>query len=160
MMTPTTTNGATIGDRELPTNDIQIAFASFANTPDQFVSFMDSPPETWDGLTVVFAVVWTNPSGLITETIEFDLEGHSYADLDLIDVAPGGTPKAVTQIWAAQNDIRVTPFSTAVTLGGTPVNGQPNIYKLKRDTVADNMTGPCEVLALILRYGIVDQGST
>jgi len=158
-MIPTTTAGATLNNRELPTNDIQIQTMDFATTPDQNVTFLWHPPEEWDALTVQAALVWTDVAGLTTEFIDFDLSGRSYAEDDAIDQAPG-TAQAITDTWIAQNDIHISAFCSAITLAGTPLQGQPNIFKLTRDTVADDLTGACEVLALILRYGTVNQGTT
>lgn len=156
---PTTTAGATIADRELPTNDIQIKYAAFDTATDENITFLWHPPEEWDASTVTFALVWTNQTGASAQTIDFDLAGRSYADNDAIDQAPG-TAQNTTDTWIAQNDIHISDFSSAITLAGTPLQGQPNIFKLTRDTTADDMTGDAEILAVILRYGIVNSGST
>lgn len=116
------------------------------------------PPETWDAGTVSFAVVWTNAGGAAAETIDFDLAGYSYADNDALDLA-SGTAQNATDIWNAQNDVHISAFSSAITLGGTPAQGQPNYFVLTRDTATDTLTGDCQVIAVILRYGTTDQGT-
>lgn len=155
----TTTAGAAIADRELATNDIMTKTAAFDNATDENIVFWWHPPETWDASTVTFALVWTNQSGAAAQTIDFDLAGRSLADDDAIDQALG-TAQNITDGWIAQNDIHISSFSNAITLAGTPANTQPNVFKLTRDTTADDLTGDAEVLAIILRYGTTDQGSS
>lgn len=155
----TTTNGAPIAARELPTNDVMVNVASFDTTTSESVQFWHTFEEGWDAGTVSFKLVWTNQSGLTTETIDFDLAGRSYADSDAIDQAMG-TAQNITDTWLAQNDLHYTTFSSAITLGGTPADGQPNVFKLSRDTASDNLTGDAEVLGVILRYTVTDLASS
>lgn len=153
-----TTNGAAIADRELATNDIMIKTAAFDTTTSEGIGFWWHPKHTWDASTVTFAVAWTNASGGAAETIDFDLAGRSYADDDAIDQALG-TAQNVTDTWTAQNDYQISAFSSAITLAGTPADGQANYFQLSRDTAADNLTGDAEIIAVILRYGITDIGA-
>jgi hypothetical protein len=146
------------------TGNVVFRAASFDDggaVSDENIAFWWHPPELWDGSTVDFALVWGNQAGLTTEVIDFDLAGHAYADNDALDVAIGGTPQNVTDTWTAQDDYQKTPFSaSSVTLGGTPANGNGVYFLLTMDTTASTLTGDCEVLAVIIRYGITDNGST
>lgn len=155
----TTTNGAPIADRELVTNDVMVKTASFDTTTSESVQFWHTFEENWDAGTVQFKLVWTNQSGGAAETIDFDLAGRSYANDDAIDQAMG-TAQNVTDTWIAQNDMHYTGFSSAITLGGTPADGQPNVFKLSRDTASDDLTGDAEVLGVILRYTVSDLASS
>ena len=154
---PTTTNGTgALTDRELVTNDVMVRTANFDTTTSQSIQFWHKFEENWNAGTVTFSLDWTNQSGLAAETIDFDLAGHSYADSDAIDVAVGGTPANVTDIFLAQDDYHKTAFSTAVTLGGTPADGQANVFKLSRDIASDNMTGDVEIIGITIRYTVLD----
>jgi hypothetical protein len=140
------------------TGNVAVKTADFDTTTAENIGFWWHPPETWDGGTVTFALVWTNASGLAAETIDFDLAGVSYADNDALDLAVG-TPQNVTDIFNAQSDNHITSFSSAITLAGPPVDEQPNYFLLTRDTASDNLTGDCQVIAVILRYGTTDQAT-
>ena len=156
----TTTNGAAIADRELVTNDVMIKTAAFDTATSESIQFWHRFEENWNAGTVTFSLDWTNQAGLAAETIDFDLAGHSYADSDAIDVAVGGTPANVTDIFLAQDDLGKTVFSTAVTLGGTPADGQANVFKLSRDIASDNMTGDVEIIGITIRYTVLDVASS
>ena len=155
----TTTNGAPVNDLELATNDVMLKSADFDTTTSESVQFWHTFEEGWDAGTITFKLVWTNAAGLITETIDFDLAGYSFANDDAIDVAMG-TAQNVTDTWIAQNDMHFTGFSSAITLGGTPADGQPNIFKLSRDIASDDLTGDAKVLGIIIRYTVSDQASS
>lgn len=155
----TTTNGAAINDLELATNDVMIKTADFDTTTSESVQFWHTFEEGWDAGTVSFKLVWTNAAGLTTETVDFDLAGYSYANDDAIDVAMG-TAQNVTDTWIAQNDIHYSGFSSAITLGGTPADGQPNVFKLSRDVASDDLTGDAKVLGIVLRYTVTDIASS
>jgi len=157
-MVPFVTDGAVSAIRDLGTN-VALETMNFAAAADDSISFVWHPPEKWDALTVTFALVWTNESGIAAETIDFDLSARSYADSDALNQAPG-TAQNVTDIWLAQDDTHITSFSSAITIAGTPLQAQPNIFKLTRDTAADDLTGTADIIALILRYGTVDNSST
>ena len=158
-MIPFVTNGAALGAvRDLSTN-VALRTMDFAAAADDSVSFISHPPEEWDALTVTFSLVWTNQSGIAAELMDFDLSGRSFADADALDQAMG-TVQLVTDTWSAQDDNQKTPFSPAITLAGSPANGTTNIFKLTMDTGTSTLTGNCEIIALILRYGTVNQGST
>jgi len=158
-MIPFVTDGASLGAvRDLGTN-VALRTMDFADAADDSISFVWHPPEEWDALTVTFALVWTNQSGMAAEVIDFDLSGRSYADSDALNQAPGSAQIAA-DTFTAQDDYQKTAFSPAITLAGTPLNGQANIFKLTMDTTTSTLTGNCEIIALILRYGTVNQGST
>lgn len=154
----TTTNGAAIADRELVTNDVMTKTAAFDTTTSESVQFWHTFEENWNAGTVTFKAVTTNQSGTSAQTLKLDLAGRSYADSDVIDQAMG-TLKQVTDTFTTQNDINISPFSTAITIGGTPADGQPNVFKLSRD-ISDTITGDVEVLGIVIRYTVTDLASS
>ena len=157
---PTTTNGAPVTAVELATNDIMVNAASFDTTTSEKIQFWHKFEEKWNAGTVTFKLDWTNTAGLTTETIDFDLAGHSYADDDALDAALGGTPANVTDTWSAQNDLNTTAFSGNVTLGGTPADGQINLFQLSRDVASDNLTGDAKIMGITIRYTVTDLASS
>ena len=155
-----TTNGAELTQVELATNDIMIDAAGFDTTTSEKIQFWHKFEENWNAGTVTFSLDWTNTAGLTTETIDFDLAGHSYADDDVLDAALGGTPANVTDTWTAQNDLTTTAFSGNVTLGGTPADTQINLFQLSRDVASDDLTGDAKIMGITIRYTVTDLASS
>ncbi len=155
-----TTNGAELTQVELATNDIMIDAAGFDTTTSEKIQFWHKFEENWNAGTVIFSLDWTNTAGLTTETIDFDLAGHSYADDDVLDAALGGTPANVTDTWTAQNDLTTTAFSGNVTLGGTPADTQINLFQLSRDVASDDLTGDAKIMGITIRYTVTDLASS
>ena len=155
-----TTNGAELTEVELATNDIMVKAAGFDTTTSEKIQFWHTFEENWNAGTVTFKLDWTNTSGTSAQTIDFDLAGHSYADSDVIDAALGGTPANVTDTFTTQNDLTTTAFSSAVTLGGTPADGQSNIFQLSRDIASDNLTGDAKIMGITIRYTVTDLASS
>ncbi len=155
-----TTNGAELTQVELATNDIMVDAAGFDTTTSEKIQFWHKFVGNWNAGTVTFKLDWTNTAGIAAETIDFDLAGHSYANADALDVAIGGTPANVTDTWAAQNDVLTTNFSGNVTLGGTPGDGQINLFELSRDVASDDLTGDAKIMGITIRYTVTDIASS
>jgi len=155
----TATSGAEIASREMATNDVNFAYAGFDTTTDEFAEFVWTMPKNWDAGTVKFTAHWTNTAGLSTETVTLGLAGVAFANDDPLDTAYG-TIVTVADTWIAQNDLHISPQSTAVTIAGSPVAGQQVHFKLSRDVSADNLTGDCDVLGIVLEYTVDDIGTT
>jgi len=155
-----TTNGAELTTVELATNDIMIDAAGFDTATSEKIQFWHKFESNWNAGTVTFKLDWTNTGGASAETIDFDLAGHSYADDDALDAVLGGTPANVTDIFTAQNDLNTTAFSGNVTLGGTPADGQINMFQLSRDVASDNLAGDCKIMGITIRYTVTDLASS
>lgn len=148
---PTTTSGcATVATVEAGTNDIDYKVLDFATDADEnaFVNFQ--MPGNWDAGVIQFRYVWTNASGLTTETVTFTLSGRSYANDDAIDQAVG-TAVAVADTWIAQGDIHISAWSGDVTLTGATA-GEWVHLELMRDVSEDDLTGDCRLIGVQIRY--------
>jgi len=154
------TNGAELTQVELPTNDIMVDAAGFSTSTSEKIQFWYKFESNWNAGTVTFKLDWTNTGGASAETIDFDLAAHSYANDDALDVALGGTPANVTDTWTAQNDYQETSFSSTITLGGTPADGQLNLFQLSRDIANDNLAGDAKIMGITLRYTVTDLASS
>ncbi len=61
-----------------------------------------------------------------------------------------GTAQTSTDTWIAQGDVHRGPESAAITIGGTPADGDLVVFELSRVVGSDNMTGDARVLGLKL----------
>lgn len=157
---PTACTGACIVDVSLGCPGKYVSVIQFDSTCSEDAQFLWHPPANWDNSTVLWQLVWTNAAGLAAETIDFDLDAVAISDDDPIATAAFGTAVAVTDTFTAQNDHNVTAFSTVLTIGGTPTTGDSILFRLTRDTAADNLTGDCRVLGVNIRATVTAGTST
>ena len=144
-----TTAGAAYTARELATNKVMISSFNFDTTTQEYAQFNWSTPGNWNAGTVRFKLYWTNTGGSAAQTIDFDLQAYAFSDDDALDTA-FGTAQNVTDTYIANNDIHVSAYSSAITIGGTPVAGDTVIFQLTRDVASDNLGVDCEVLGILL----------
>lgn len=152
----TGTNGA--GDAtqlpesaEEPVNLVNYDYIAFDPTTEENAFFQYSIPSGWDEGPITFRVKWTNTAGLATETLVMGLKAVALSDDEALDSA-WGTEVTVTDTFLAQNDLHITPESAAVTVGGSPAEGDIVMFNLARKTASDNLTGDARILELILTF--------
>ena len=139
--------------------DVIINAQAFDTCTDEKVEFQWTPPANWNAGTIRWRARWTNTAGLACETIDFDLQGRSLADNDAIGGAQG-TAVNVTDTFIAQCDEHVTDFSCVLTVGNCPTAGDRIVFRLTRDTTADDLTGDADILGLTIEYSVNDIGTT
>ena len=144
-----TTSGAAFTSRELATNRVMIQSFNFDTTTQEYAQFNWSTPANWNAGTIRFKLYWTNTGGSAAQTIDFDLQAYAFSDDDALDTA-FGTAQNVTDTYIANNDIHISNYSSAITIGGTPVAGDTVIFQLTRDVASDNLGVDCEVLGILL----------
>lgn len=154
-MNKTTTAGCSeLTKTEAVTYDIDYWILAFDSATEESCFFTLRMPDNWDGGTVTFQFIWTNPNGLTTETVVWGVKGRAYGDSDAIDQAYG-TEVTVTDTWLAQNDIHLTDDSNAITLGGLPKAGQWAQFKISRKVASDNLTGDSYLIGIRLKYKFI-----
>ena len=153
-MNPTTSSGcSSLTKVEAGTNDVDYWVLDFDTTTGESCFFTIKMPDNWNGGAVSFVFVWTNASGLTTETVAFGIKGRAYADSDAIDQAYG-TEVVVTDTWLAQNDIHITDESALVTPSGNLQGGQWCQFKITRKVASDDLTGDARLIGVRLKYYI------
>ena len=63
-----------------------------------------------------------------------------------------GTAQNVTDTWIADDDLHVTSYSSAITIGGSPVAGELAVFQLSRDVAADDLGVDAEILGVLIEY--------
>lgn len=153
-MNPTTNSGCSDPTKiEAATNHVDYWVLNFDSATAESAFFTLRMPDNWNASTVTFQFIWTNAAGGAAETVDWGIKGRAYADSDAIDQAYGAEV-VTTDTWLAQNDIHLSPESSAVTLGGTPAASQWAQFKITRKTSTDNLTGDARLIGLRLKYGI------
>ena len=153
-MKGTTTAGA--GDtNKLPesaestTNKVNYDYIAFDQTTEENAFFQYALPRGWDESTVTFRAYWTAASG--SGTFICGLKGLARSDDDAIDTA-FGTEVTVTDTLITAGDVHVSPESSAVTIGGTPAEGDLVFFNVARKTADDTLTADAQLLAIELRF--------
>ena len=140
------------------TATVQIAASSviydsfdFDSTISESVQYMGYLPK-WGAGTIKAKVAWTyvgTPGGT---NVGWNITGRAYANDDTLDQA-FGTLQTISMVKLSANDMHITGATPAITLGGTPANGQPIVIKVSRDTtVSTNLSSDARFLGLWLEY--------
>ena len=128
-MTPRGTNGASAGLTELTTNKNMLRTLDFDTTTQEFAQFEVLMPKGWDEGTVTFQPIWTAASG--SGGVVWALQGVATGDDDGLDVA-FGTEQTSTDTLLAALDRHIGPTSAAITIAGTPAEGDVVQFQIKR----------------------------
>ena len=152
-MVSATTNGPSSAQLESATNKLNYSTLDFDGTTQEFAHFQVAFPKSWDESTVTFKAFWsTTNTG--TAGVAIGLQGIAASDADTIDTA-FGTAVYVTD--AGQSSAAkqyITAESGAVTVGGTPAEGDLTYFRVTRDPSngSDTMTEDMRLIGIQLFY--------
>lgn len=135
-MTARTTNGAATGTFESTTNKVMNKSLDFDTTTQEYAQFSIALPKGWDEGTVTFQPYWSAASG--SGTVAWTLAGVSLSDDDAIDTA-FGTAQSSSDTLITALDVHVGPESSAITIAGTPAEGDLTYFQISRDVGNDNL---------------------
>lgn len=149
-MIPTLTAGcAPLATSETTTNDVNYQSLDFDQTTQEHANFTVIMPDDWDAGTITFKAYWTADSG--TGTVVFGLQGIAFADDDALDTA-WGTAQTSTDTLLATGDMHISPVSAAITIAGTPVAGEPVLFRIYRDVATDTLTGDAKLIGVKIYF--------
>jgi|CXWL01.1.fsa_nt_gi hypothetical protein len=156
---PTTTAGATAAAKaEIGTTTKHDIFSlAFLNTSDQHAFLHHPMPDNWDGGTVTFRVWWYGKTGWVSSSsdgVAWTLKGTSYGDGQVID-SVFGTGITVTDVATANNELRKTADSAALTIAGAAA-GELIHWDISRTTAdaADDWAASLELVSVVIEYGV------
>jgi hypothetical protein len=117
----------------------------FDQTTGESAQFQVSLPRNWNNGTMTFTVYWTATSG--SGTVQWDISGVSFANDDALSTALG-TIVEVDDTLIATSDLHISPTSTAVTLSGTPADGDLLLINIARDPSEDTLSADAKLLGV------------
>ena len=141
---PAETNGPAAGQTETTTNSINFKTLDFDQTTSEIAWFPIEMPKNWDEGTIVAKFQWTATSG--SGTVTWGIQGVSISNDGVIDTAPG-TAQTVTDTLTATGDLHTTSETSAVTLAGTPAEGDVTFLKIYRD-IADTLSADAKLIGV------------
>ncbi len=152
-MYPRATSGAEETTYDSGSNDVTIRALGFDTTTQEYAQFEVAMPKSWNEGTVTFVPYWTNTGGASTQTVRWTLAGVAISNDDALN-ASMGTAQSSSDTWLAQNDLHVGPESSAITIGGSPAEGDIVVFQISRDVANDNMAGDAVLLGIMLFFTI------
>jgi len=153
-MRPATTNGcASLADVELAGPGVQVPVLDFDSTTMEHAHFQIAFPRAWNLGTVTYKVYWTNANAN-TNSVTWLLRGVAISDDDALN-ATFGSPVEVTDAnLNAANDLMVSAESDALTIGGTPADGDMVSFMVSRDPddSLDDLGSDARLLGIMLYF--------
>jgi hypothetical protein len=156
-MTARTTNGAATGTTELTTNDVMLSTLDFDTTTEEGAGFWVPMPKSWNESTVTFQAAWTAASG--SGGVAWGLAAYSFSDDDAMDTAVSGQ-QVVTDTLITANDLHLTSESSAITIGGTPAEGDWVYFEITREVANGSDTLGVDAKLLGIRLYFTTNAST
>jgi len=153
-MRPTSSNGcAAITDVETTAGRPDMQVLDFDATADEHAQFQISFPKSWNEGTITFKAFWTT-SGAVTTGVAVGLQGVAVSDNATIDVAYGTAVVVTDDAQSAAEELYVTAESGAVTIGGTPAEGDTCFFRVLRDVsdANDDMTQDMRLIGIQIFY--------
>lgn len=149
---PSTTNGCADPVKiELATNKINLYVMDFDKDADEHAEWTVVMPSDWDGGTVTAVFYWTCTGGGGSETVEWNLQGRSFANDEALDQA-WGTEQPIVDTWIADNDLHVSGATPAITLAGTPAASELVQFRAYRDVSGDDLGADARLIAVRITF--------
>ena len=131
-MTPRTTNGAGSGTVETAINRVMIKTLDFDTAADEYAQFSIRMPKGWNEGTLTFTPVWSHPAATTNFGVVWFLQAVAVSNDDTLEVA-FGTAVSSTDTGGTTDDVYVGPASAAMTVAGTPAEGDLVVFQIYRD---------------------------
>jgi len=156
-MQSSTTNGPSYYTTELATNKNMLNGYAFDTTTAENLNFFVALPKQWDEGTVTFRAYWTAASG--SGGVAWSLAAEARSDDDAMDNAYG-TAQTVTDTFIVANDLHVTSYSSAITIGSTPAEGDLQFFRITRAVSNGADTLAVDAILLGIEIRITTNAST
>ncbi len=146
-----TTNGASDGSTELATNKVMLATKDFDAAIAEYTQFSVGMPKSWNEGTVTAEFLWTAATG--SGVVRWAIQGIAVSDDDGLD-ATWGTAVTVDDTLIAVNDLHTSGATPALTVGGTPAEGDLVVFQFYRDAAdgADTFDQDANLIGIRLKY--------
>jgi hypothetical protein len=160
MITRTTT-GAGSSTTESSTNKVMNRTLDFDTTTQEFAQFTVAFPKGWNEQSnnVTFVPYWTAGSG--SGGVVWAVQAVAISNDDPIDAA-FGAEQTSTDTFIAANDVHVGPESSAITIAGSPAEGDIVYFQIKRNTSdgSDTLNADARLIGIRLIYSVTTYDDT
>ena len=152
-MLAATTSGPASAQFESSTYDRNFKVLDFDASADEHAHFNVAFPKGWNESTVTFQVFWMS-TATGTTGVAWGLEGAAISDNESTDPAWGTAIVVTDDAQSAAGELYVTAESSAVTVGGTPAEGDQVYFRIFRDVsdANDDMTEDARLIGVKIFY--------
>lgn len=140
-------------------NQPDIQSLDFDTTTQEYAQFSVAFPKSWNEGTVTAQFFWSHASTTTNFGVVWNLQGVAMSDDDAI-AAAYGTAQQVSDTGGTTNDQYVTSETSAITIAGTPAEGDLVNFRVSRVTGdgSDTMAIDARLMGIKL-YFTTDAGS-
>lgn len=145
------TNGPSPGASESSTNKVNYETLDFDASTAEYAQILFPMPKSWNESTVTVQFLWTSAAG--SGNVVWAAQGVAISDDDPLDAA-FGTAQSVTDGVTAAGDLMISSFSSAITIGGSPAEGDLVCLQVYRDAAngSDTMSGDAKLIGIRLNF--------
>ncbi len=153
VMVPATTSGPATAQVEESTNDQNYDVLDFDAAADEYAHFVIAMPKGWNEGTVTFQGFWMT-AGAVTTGVAIGLQAVAVSDNEVLDAAWGTAVVVADDAQGAANELLVSAESGAVTIAGTPAEGDLVCFRIFRDVsdANDDMTQDLRLIGVKLIF--------
>ncbi len=136
-------------------NRPDLSYLAFDSSTAEYAQFWVALPKGWNESTVTAVFYWTHPSTATNFGVRWGLQGVAVSNDDTMDAAYG-TAQEVTDTGGTTSDLYVSDATSAITIGGTPAEGDMVCFRVYRDPAngGDTMAVDAYLLGVKLLYTI------
>ena len=150
------TAGCIFQGLESVTNNLQHDLLVFDFATEQNAQWRISMPSDWNRGTIKYKVYWKGAAGCSNgDVVKVGVKATSLGDDDLLDPAWGTEILVTDTVLNIDGDLQVSAASGALTVGGTPADGDLVYINLARKAAdaADTMNAEnLQVLGIMIQY--------
>lgn len=152
-MTSQFTNGPSSGIIELATNDVMLNTLDFDTATKEYAQFEIRMPKSWNEGTVQFIPVWSHAATATNFGVAWGMSAKAVSNDDAMDAA-FGTEVVVTDTGGTTDDLYEGAASAAVTINGTPAEGDTVQFRVSRVVAdaGDTMTIDARLHGVVILY--------
>ena len=153
-ITPTSSNGcASRTQVETTAGRPDMDVLDFDASADEHAQFSVAFPKSWNLGTVTFQVFWCS-TATDTDGVAWGLQGVAMNDNETIDVVYGTAIVVTDDAQSAAEELYVTAESGAITIAGTPADGDLCYFRILRDVSDgnDDMTEDARLIGIKLFF--------
>lgn len=150
-MVASTTNGADANTTETGSNDVMLATMDYDPGTEEYAQFMFPMPKSWDEGTITVQFIWTADSG--SGNVIWGIQAVAISEADPLDAA-WGTAQEVTDTLTTAGDNHTSSFTSAMTVGGSPAEGDLVAFRIYRKAADGGDTLGVDARLLAIRLNM------
>lgn len=154
-MIPRSTNGCGVNSLETATNTVNYDVLEFDPSTAEYAQFAIVLPNNWSATTQTITVKfhWTAASG--SGAVVWGAQARAYPDNSALAQA-SGTAQTVTDTLLTVVYEHISSATPAITIGGTPANGNLIIMQVYRDATnaSDTLATDAQLLGVEVTYSL------